>query len=512
MAKWPSDKELEEIYRKGSEQHDFQYDPRAWDQMKKLLDQQKRRRYGILLLFALLFISISGIVYYKLSDSGQLPANQKLVQTHDGNPGLIDSEKTKQDQTTVHSADEPLVGKDVRDPSLINSKESSQRDLTEHEQSGDQISNAKSVLGVAKPDGTTEQNVQPGQSLARGKVQPSNQSSISTSERDDPLNPDKPDVRATVAAKQQTGRNNAASTPEIQTVSEVDQNPDTDKVSKTVDANPSITNTDQISTDQISISNQSDQASQQLSINQIKNDKSGMVRNIVMIDQVASKGIQPFPTEINNNFIVPQTIDLTEVEEQDRDFKFSVGAQFGLESSWTPNGEYSRIDYSAGLGFSYLFNKKLGLSLGANYIKDSYTAMAEDYKPPSGYWKSKGVPDWTSATCEMLEMSYGISYFFNGIDQKGFATSINVLSNFMLSEMYYYHYPDESNNFVNSWNMDNKTLFSALAIDASYNIPVGNRWALRAGPFIKIPIDGIGHGSVMLSSIGIRIQTSILSK
>ena len=53
MAEWPTDKELQEIYRKGSEQHDFDYDPKAWDSMVVMLNKERRRRW---LLILLLFI------------------------------------------------------------------------------------------------------------------------------------------------------------------------------------------------------------------------------------------------------------------------------------------------------------------------------------------------------------------------------------------------------------------------------------------------------------------------
>jgi len=82
MADWPSDKELEEIYRIGSEGHDFQYTQDAWSEMEHLLDKRKRRKF-ILMAFSILFLaSLTYIAKpYLISDNSSLNQTE-LVSSH----------------------------------------------------------------------------------------------------------------------------------------------------------------------------------------------------------------------------------------------------------------------------------------------------------------------------------------------------------------------------------------------------------------------------------------------
>ena len=60
MPNWPSDKELEEIYRRGTEGHDFQYNEAAWNDMESLLDKSRKRKY---FFFMWAVIALGGFMY-----------------------------------------------------------------------------------------------------------------------------------------------------------------------------------------------------------------------------------------------------------------------------------------------------------------------------------------------------------------------------------------------------------------------------------------------------------------
>jgi hypothetical protein len=114
----------------------------------------------------------------------------------------------------------------------------------------------------------------------------------------------------------------------------------------------------------------------------------------------------------------------------------SIAAILGAESSWTPSGEFSSIDYSIGLGINARLGKNLGFSIGASYIRDLYIANRGDYKAEQDFWRQPEEPNYTSADCKMLEINIGLSYYFNGWERKGIGLHLGMLSNFMLNEQY----------------------------------------------------------------------------
>jgi hypothetical protein len=55
----------------------------------------------------------------------------------------------------------------------------------------------------------------------------------------------------------------------------------------------------------------------------------------------------------------------------------------------------------------------------------------------------------------------------------------------------------------------NKHYFSVLSLAAGYEYHPGNRVSLSAGPFVNIPLKGIGFGKMKLSSAGLQLNLAI---
>ena len=214
-------------------------------------------------------------------------------------------------------------------------------------------------------------------------------------------------------------------------------------------------------------------------------------------------------------FVIPE-INLPHpslvLSSQKRDVSYSrllISTFLGAETSWTPHGEFSSIDLSIGIKGGYNLSDKIAISVGANYRTDTYIAGHSDYKPVKGFWENGIAPTYIDANCKMIEISTGFSYAFNTHHKNGFIVSGLFVSNMMLKESYDYKFEDLTNNFESSWSGSNNTLFSNLELGIGYRRQLNNGNSIEFTPYSKIPISGIGHGNLMLSSFGLRLTYNL---
>jgi len=65
---------------------------------------------------------------------------------------------------------------------------------------------------------------------------------------------------------------------------------------------------------------------------------------------------------------------------------FVIAGILGTESSRTPQGQRSNIDYNLGLRASYFVGNKIGINVGGSFINDGFSAPGEDYRSPKDFW------------------------------------------------------------------------------------------------------------------------------
>lgn len=192
--------------------------------------------------------------------------------------------------------------------------------------------------------------------------------------------------------------------------------------------------------------------------------------------------------------------------------KWIFNANVGVETAQSPLGGRSDVDYSVGLRLGYIASSKLSFNVGANYIREAYQAQGEDYIPPVGFWSaSEGVPpEIVQAVCDMLDLSIGASYHFTDVQSNGLVARVNLLSNFMLREEYDYQFDESSDDFTGVFSGENHNFASQIELSTVYKLRTGGGYFIDAGPYLKLPLSGVGHGNVRLTSVGIRIGVSLV--
>jgi len=229
--------------------------------------------------------------------------------------------------------------------------------------------------------------------------------------------------------------------------------------------------------------------------------------------------VKPFDDRpIDNNLVhvlsllsEKMVVDNTLLTESDGP-RFFINANAGVETSQTPMGELSDTDFSLGIKAGYLVNSKLVITAGVNYINECYLADGNDYNPPKDFWKSTEgrAPEAVLAICDMIDLSIGATYHFTDVQKNGLVANANINSNFMLREEYNYMFSESADNWTGVFEGENRTLLSNIELGTSYKINTGKDIFLDAGPYFKVPISGIGHGDIKLSSFGLRLGISLL--
>ncbi len=435
MADWPSDKELEDIYRKGSERHDFQYSEKAWNDMETLLDDKKRKRRLFFLLFT---IGILAIGYISLPLFSNLTI-KKTSTIHDRNENSISKQNTSEQNNTK------VISAPVSSGTFNSSITKENVEIESSKIQGQIVANS----GVSQ-----SKNIINPKSLTSSKT---NQATLNSSSK---------------ARSDNSVINQKLSEPAIYRDLKISQDPSLNSIDKSIEA----------------ITQKSTASTTFTPLEQLE---------IIDIKKLASGDILSFNIPLLSESIVSDNLY--------KNSKFSYMALLGLESSWTPNGEYSRIDYNIGLKAGYAISKRFTLNIGAYYLQDSYIAEKGDYKPGNTFWKSQETPEFTAANCNMIELTTGISYALRQTEKSQLSLSVDLLSNFMLKEKYSYHFANEANNFESSWTTANRTFLNGLSISTNYRLNLTDKWHIEAGPYLKVPLEGIGHGHIMLSSIGLRV-------
>lgn len=165
-------------------------------------------------------------------------------------------------------------------------------------------------------------------------------------------------------------------------------------------------------------------------------------------------------------------------------------------------------NWKVGLQIEYRFRHRLSTGIGAYYIRKHYEASEGDYTPPLGFWTRMIAPQATSARTEILEIPISFGYFPNGYAHKGFYTNIGLTSFFMLKERYHYSYNLPDTDLIREWGTqnENRHWFGMGHISAGYYYFLSNKLDVQFGPYLQIPITGIGHGQVKVWSFGANLK------
>jgi hypothetical protein len=194
--------------------------------------------------------------------------------------------------------------------------------------------------------------------------------------------------------------------------------------------------------------------------------------------------------------------------------KFYAGLIGGLNATSIKFQKVDNTSFDLGVLLGYRIGKKWGMEGGLllnkkfYYTKGEYfnTDKIRSFMPPNSEIAS------VNGDCSMWEIPLSIRYDFKAAANQSLFVTAGVSSYLMNSEdyNYVYYYPSTGQtwDYYKSYPSNSKYLLSNLQLSAGYTFKLGKSSALRFEPYIKVPMKGMGIGSIHLQSAGFHIGIS----
>ena len=190
-------------------------------------------------------------------------------------------------------------------------------------------------------------------------------------------------------------------------------------------------------------------------------------------------------------------------------FSLSAGPDFSAVGFH--NAGKLELAYGAGIG--YQISNKFSIRTGFYSARKIYTADPDDYHPEynvSQYYPNLKTID---ANCKVYEIPVMVDYTFGNNKKGSLFVSAGASTILMKEETYdYYFKPNYSPTYVTYTkriNNENKHYFSQLNIAGGYTRNINKNISLRAEPYMKIAMNGVGAGKIKLNSGGVLFSVII---
>ena len=170
----------------------------------------------------------------------------------------------------------------------------------------------------------------------------------------------------------------------------------------------------------------------------------------------------------------------------------------------------SQLGFSLGITVGYHFNKRFAVETGLMWDKKYYYSSGE-YFDKSGTRIPSNVNILNvNGSCNMFEIPVNLRYDFATTSNHGFYVKGGFSSYIMKKENYnmVLGHPGYEHDSAYSYNNSSRDIFSVLQLSGGYERSIGTNTNIWIEPYLKIPLQGIGIGSMPISSAGFYIGIS----
>ena len=239
-------------------------------------------------------------------------------------------------------------------------------------------------------------------------------------------------------------------------------------------------------------------------------------KNELIKEQVMQKAI-------NENKVtdsrVPQPIPAEKANPEKQKNKKSFFNNLFFTASAGPDFSTVGIDNAGdvqltwGAGIGYQISNKFSIRTGFYSARKVYSADPDNYHPPYNFWQYYPNLESIDANCKVYEIPVTVDYTISKKENHSWFVSAGVSSLLMKKETYeYYFKPNNSPTYITHTRTisdQNKHYFSVLNLSGGYTRTLNKNISLRAEPYVKIAMNGVGYGNVNLNSGGILFSAII---
>ena len=167
-----------------------------------------------------------------------------------------------------------------------------------------------------------------------------------------------------------------------------------------------------------------------------------------------------------------------------------------------------RLGINYGLQLGYRFSSRWSVNTGVMYTKKNYESRGKDFHPPKGTWLDNVELNLVEGSCKMFDIPLNVRYDLGIRKSSRYFASAGLSTYIMKNEdyEYYYRYPNGNPGIrYRSYPSEEKYWFSVLNLSAGYEKNIGKQFSVQVEPYFKVPLKGVGFGSIQLNSYGLYL-------
>lgn len=444
-----SNKDLDSIFREGSEQYGFEYNEAAWAQMESKLDaheqKEKKKKRGFLLFFGLL----------ALLTIGAFGINNEYLRDYSSSP-VDESHLSTEQLTTVNQSDQSMDASS-KDPKTENISENGSG--TNNDELAPSTLNTETITNDKN---TTKDSAYRGNDVA---IAAKNTTNID-------YGIDNNDNVTLKPSPSKSAEGDLLQSPSVVHASKEEQTPISEDTNKWT-----------------ALDKQED--------NNTILPLSNINAELSYKPQFATMQQERSP------FIKPQKDHVAG--------RIAITAFASPEWSVLMNESTPQLGGRFGARVGYQFAQKWEVSIGVALSQKLFAGKGSEYTAPdSEFWVDDVMPMAMEAKGKFFEVPLQATYYIKGYEKSGYFIDLAVNNCALLSQWYGFIYDplEDRPELMHEWT-SNQTAWQNLAsgkIAFGYQKVYNNNNALQIAPYIQLPFAGVGEGSVNVYSTGLQVS------
>ena len=164
--------------------------------------------------------------------------------------------------------------------------------------------------------------------------------------------------------------------------------------------------------------------------------------------------------------------------------------------------------YTAGILLGYQLNKKWSIESGFLWDKKYYYTDGKYFDPKNLNLPLTAYVLNANGNCDMFELPINIKYNWTSTAKSNWFSTLGLSTYFMKKENYEYtyQYPGWIDQGYKTYNNATTNWFGVINVSGGYMHTLGKAGSLRVEPYLKIPVQGLGIGSLSIWSTGIYVS------
>jgi hypothetical protein len=160
-----------------------------------------------------------------------------------------------------------------------------------------------------------------------------------------------------------------------------------------------------------------------------------------------------------------------------------------------------------GVIIGYRINKKLGIETGVMWDRKFYYSEGKYFNTGKIYLPPNAKITDVTGNCKMIELPVNVRYNVKSSAKATWFSTAGLSSYFMKQESYRYTivstgapYP-----YNKTYKESSQYLLSVVNLTVGYDRSLGKVATLRIEPYVKLPLKGVGMGSLPITSLGVNL-------